>query len=110
MPLKFKASLLVICFCIAFGFVFISCANRKNYNPTNSSTKSIWIENLVLSYKGHNYKVTKETTKDIDNFLEKISFHGNGTMFNLYSIKNVKNHTQIAVDTKDGYLIAVLQN
>lgn len=87
----------------------MSCANRKNYNQDNSYTKLIWTDNLVLSYNGNNYKVKAETTKDIGSFIGKIAFHGNVAVFNLYSIKNVKEDEQIAVDIKERHITTILQ-
>ena len=121
---KYKSALFVICLSIIFSSLLISCTDtKKTVKATTSSAKSavseqsplikkpVWTYNLILTYNGYKYKVTKETTKDIDSLLGAICYHGKeATGFQLYSIKNVKNYDKIAVDTKDGYLIAIKGN
>lgn len=66
-----------------------------------------WSEELILTYNGRQYNVTKETTKDVAMKIGDISYHGKiSGVFELYSIKNVNDYSSIAVKTKEGYLIA----
>lgn len=75
----------------------------------NASTPWKWYNEYVLTFNEHNYTVTREITNDIDKKIGEVSYHGNNPgSFYLYSIKNINDFSQIAVETKDGYLIAVI--
>jgi hypothetical protein len=103
----------LIGFLFILSVLLISCGtNRSKDNladaPNNQieNVASEWSENLILTFNGNTYKVTKEKTNDINQRISEISYHGNGAIFPLYSIKNIKNYDEIAVKTKSGYLIA----
>ena len=118
---KYKSHLFVIFLSIIFSSLLVSCTDTKKAVKASTSSaksavseqspsteKSVWSYNLILTYNGYDYTVTKETTQDNDSLIGSISYHGrNSGWFQLYSIKNVKNYDKIAVDTKDGYLIAI---
>jgi hypothetical protein len=90
---------------VTIGLILIGC----NKDITEQSPK--WSQNLNLNFNGYEYKVSQETTNDIDNYIGVVSYRGsNSNTYKLYSIKNIKDYTKIAVKTQDGYLIAIKGN
>lgn len=80
---------------------------RDSNNDTSTPWK--WHNEYVLTFNEHNYTVTREITNDIDKKIGSVSYHGNNPgSFYLYSIKNINDFSKIAIETKDGYLIAVI--
>ena len=98
------------------SMLVISCSTNSSKDtqvdvPNNQNENTIaaseWSDNLILTFKGNTYTVTKDKTNNIDKQIGTISYHGkNGEVFLLYSIINIKNYDKIAVKTKSGYLVA----
>ena len=102
---KFFSMILTFVF---IACVIVSCAKSSELSTNNVAPTSTWTNNLILTYNGNNYKVTKDTTNDVDQMIGTISYHGNGTVFKLYSIKGISDNSKIAVQSGQSYLIAVL--
>ncbi len=67
---------------------------------------SSWHPELVLTFDGHEYQVTNVQTNNVGRKIGDVVYHGRSYVYELYSIKGVEDHAQIAVRTKDGFLIA----
>lgn len=104
---KYMKILLVSIIILVVLIVLFLKFNKTEYNSKLSS-KPKWNNNLVLTFNNKNYTVTNQTTKDIGKKVSSISYHGCGDIYQLYSINGVDNYEKIAVETRDGYLIAVM--
>jgi hypothetical protein len=106
-----KRSTLLTCITLIIvaiiAFIFIS--NYASNNSRNSHL-SVWIEEYILTYNNHKYIVTDQFTDDIGQVIGGVSYHGNKPgNFQLYSINHVEDFSKIAVETKPGYLIAIIK-
>lgn len=101
-----KILLVSIIILVVLAVLFLKF-NKTEYNPKLSS-KPKWNNNLVLTFNNKNYTVTNQTTEDVGKKVGSISYHGSGDIYRLYSINGVDNYEKIAVETKDGYLIAIM--
>jgi hypothetical protein len=104
---KYMKVLLVSIIILAVLIVLFLKFNKTEYNPKLSS-KPKWNNNLVLTFNNKNYTVTDQTTKDVEEKIGSVCYHGCGDSYQLYSINGVGNYEKIAVETKDGYLIAIM--
>ena len=83
--------------------LLISCGTIHSDNQADAPNNQIenavseWSDNLIFTFNGNTYKVTKEKTNGINQYIGEISYHGNGAIFPLYSIKNINNNNKIAV-------------
>jgi hypothetical protein len=109
---KWRLLILVLSLTVICVFL-ISCSNIRSkevqadaQNSQIDNSASEWSDKLILTFKENTYTVTKNKTNEIDKPIGVISYHGNGAVFSLYSIKNIDNNDKIAVKTKYGYLIA----
>lgn len=85
-------------------------STNHRINAPENPYLSIWYNEYLLTYNDHKYKVTDETTNEIGQVIGNVVYHGNKPgMFKLYSVKGVDSFTRIAVETKEGYLIAIIE-
>ncbi|WP_040952069.1 hypothetical protein [Gorillibacterium massiliense] len=112
-PIKnFLLPFLVLCLLFAASFLYLhNSKSSEAINPqiTPSQIAQTWRKDLILTYNGHHYDVTNKRTKKVDKKVGGIAYHGFGLMFDLYSIKG-KDDSKIAVETKEGFLIANRQD
>ena len=73
---------------------------------STSTQLSSWHNELVLTFNGHEYQVTSVTTNNAGSKIGSVSYHGRSYVYELYSIKGVEDYKQIAVRTRDGFLMA----
>lgn len=82
---------------------------KEVINTQNFPDEPSWDDSLILTFNGHKYNVTSETTNDVYRIIEYITYHGNdGRVFKIYSINNIDNYDKIAIKTKNGYLVAIV--
>lgn len=101
-----KILLVSIIILVVLAVLFLKF-NKTEYNPKLSS-KPKWNNNLVLTFNNKNYTVTNQTTEDVGEKIGSVCYHGHGEIYQLYSINGVDNYEKITVETRDGYLIAVM--
>lgn len=88
--------------------LFLGYSNYKNTSTFKDSLP--WSNNFILTFNNHEYNVTYQTTTDVGNKIEIITFHGwDSGSYSLYAINNSKNNDRIAVKTKLGFLIATIK-
>lgn len=109
---KQRNTLIVVLICISLLIIlFLSFHNGKTVPSFKDSPT--WTYNLILTFDGHEYDVTKQTTTDIGNEIGTIFYHGtfqvSSAGYTLYAINNVKTTDRIAVKTKQGFLIAKIK-
>lgn len=69
-----------------------------------------WSYKLLLTFDGHKYDVTKKTTINVGNRIGMVCYHGIiGNFYSLYAINHIKNNEEIAIKTKQGFLIAKIK-
>jgi hypothetical protein len=83
--------------------------NQGSLNSINSHL-SLWASEYVLTYSNHKYIVTDQLTTDIDQVIGAVAYHGSiSGDFKLFSISQIDDFSKIAVQTKIGYLIAIME-
>lgn len=100
--------IILLTFTTATGVILSSCSHQPQ--TVNETKAPPWNDNLKLSFKGRNYTVTSKTTNDIGSTIGTISYHGNGSVYKIYSIKHIKDYKKIAVKTRNGYRVAIIDN
>ena len=83
----------------------------KKYEYTSTFKDSLsWSKDFIVTFNGHEYNVTDQTTRDVEDKIGVITSHGwvSGS-YSLYAINNSKNNDRIAVKTKQGFLIATIK-
>jgi hypothetical protein len=98
-------------FAILILFSVLSMPKIQNMRDSNQETSTPWKwrTEYMLTFNEHNYSVTSEIANDIDKKIGAVSYHGNNPgSFYLYSIRNINDYSKIAIETKDGYLIAII--
>lgn len=69
----------------------------------------VWDNSLQLTFKGQEYTVTNQKTNDIGEEIGGVTYHGNNpSSFHLYAIKDVNDFSKIAIKTRNGYFIAII--
>lgn len=71
--------------------------------------QSVWDNRLHLTFKDREYTVTNQKTNDIGEEIGGVTYHGTyPSSFHLYSIKYVSDFSKIAIKTRHGYFIAII--
>lgn len=97
------AVILILIAALVFSFAYYSKDNIK------SSVLSAWSNDYVLTYNNHRYTVTNQLTYDIGKVIGTVNYHGNNPgNFKLYSIEQADDFSKIAIETRLGYIIAVI--
>jgi hypothetical protein len=83
--------------------------DQGSHNSINSHL-SLWANEYVLTYNNHNYTITDQLTADIGQVIGAVTYHGSiSGDFKLFSINQIDDYSKIAVQTKIGYLIAIME-
>jgi hypothetical protein len=97
------AIILILIAALVFSFAYYKKDSVK------SSVLSAWSSDYVLIYNNHRYTVTDQFTKDIGKTIGTVTYHGNNPgSFKLYSIEQADDYSKIAIETRLGYLVAVI--
>lgn len=104
---------IVVLVCISLLIILFFSFHKDKTVPSFKDSP-IWTYNLILTFDGHEYDVTKQTTTDIGNEIGTIFYHGtflvSSAGYTLYAINSVKTTDRIAVKTKQGFLIAKIKS
>lgn len=101
------AALLVILVGVS---VFFFNSKDRILPASETSHLSEWHNEYILTFNKQIYVVTQALTNKADKVIGDVSYHGtNPGFFKLYSIKNVEDYSTIAVETKLGYQVAIVE-
>jgi len=94
-----------VCILMVIATVAVMMVASGCHSHSDDAAK--WRNDLVLTFNGHEYQVSDVKTSNVGGKIGTISYHGNYPYaFELYSVKGVEGYTQIAVRTRDGFLLA----
>jgi hypothetical protein len=100
-----RLSKVTLSFMVACALVGIPLVFTKVHAQTSLSK---WDPHFVLTFKSHEYYVSTSQVSPVGQYVGGITYHGpHSSFFRLYAIPGIPNDEAIAVQTRDGYLLAV---